>query len=146
MSGNWNEPAPLTPSHTQIHQILFTCWDTCMLEILKVIQVIFSVIRVDRICVALLHLALFWLASASMCKPVMVKLCFWLISSLCSRYKRVFSVGTHGITTYNPTTLEVTNQVSMCVCSLSACNFTIVCNQTILNVFILITNNIKTTF
>ncbi|CAB1349571.1 unnamed protein product, partial [Coregonus sp. 'balchen'] len=26
------------------------------------------------------------------------------------RYKRVFSVGTHGITTYNPTTLEVTNQ------------------------------------
>ncbi|MEQ2168562.1 DnaJ subfamily C member 13 [Goodea atripinnis] len=25
-------------------------------------------------------------------------------------YKRVFSVGTHGITTYNPTTLEVTNQ------------------------------------
>lgn len=33
-------------------------------------------------------------------------------SSLCSRYKRVFSVGTHGITTYNPTTLEVTNQVS----------------------------------
>lgn len=27
------------------------------------------------------------------------------------RYKRVFSVGTHGITTYNPSTLEVTNQV-----------------------------------
>ncbi|TRY98042.1 hypothetical protein DNTS_004430 [Danionella cerebrum] len=27
------------------------------------------------------------------------------------KYKRVFSVGTHGITTYNPTTLEVTNQV-----------------------------------
>uniref|UniRef100_A0A670YVE1 DnaJ heat shock protein family (Hsp40) member C13 n=1 Tax=Pseudonaja textilis TaxID=8673 RepID=A0A670YVE1_PSETE len=26
------------------------------------------------------------------------------------RYKRVFSVGTHGITTYNPNTLEVTNQ------------------------------------
>uniref|UniRef100_A0A8C7D3H7 DnaJ heat shock protein family (Hsp40) member C13 n=1 Tax=Oncorhynchus kisutch TaxID=8019 RepID=A0A8C7D3H7_ONCKI len=26
------------------------------------------------------------------------------------KYKRVFSVGTHGITTYNPTTLEVTNQ------------------------------------
>lgn len=33
---------------------------------------------------------------------------------VCSRYKRVFSVGTHGITTYNPTTLEVTNQVSKC--------------------------------
>lgn len=30
---------------------------------------------------------------------------------VCSRYKRVFSVGSHGITTYNPTTLEVTNQV-----------------------------------
>lgn len=43
----------------------------------------------------------------------MGRLCFWLIPSLCSRYKRVFSVGTHGITTYNPTTLEVTNQVSM---------------------------------
>ncbi|MGH0172786.1 UNVERIFIED_CONTAM: hypothetical protein FKN15_063892 [Acipenser sinensis] len=28
----------------------------------------------------------------------------------CVRYKRVFSVGSHGITTYNPTTLEVTNQ------------------------------------
>lgn len=26
------------------------------------------------------------------------------------RYKRVFSVGTHGITTYNPSTMEVTNQ------------------------------------
>ncbi|XP_033848217.2 dnaJ homolog subfamily C member 13-like isoform X1 [Acipenser ruthenus] len=26
------------------------------------------------------------------------------------KYKRVFSVGTHGISTYNPTTLEVTNQ------------------------------------
>ncbi|XP_018613426.2 dnaJ homolog subfamily C member 13-like isoform X1 [Scleropages formosus] len=26
------------------------------------------------------------------------------------KYKRVFSVGTHGITTYNPNTLEVTNQ------------------------------------
>ncbi|XP_041101155.1 dnaJ homolog subfamily C member 13-like [Polyodon spathula] len=26
------------------------------------------------------------------------------------KYKRVFSVGSHGITTYNPTTLEVTNQ------------------------------------
>uniref|UniRef100_A0A9J8CAV8 J domain-containing protein n=1 Tax=Cyprinus carpio carpio TaxID=630221 RepID=A0A9J8CAV8_CYPCA len=26
------------------------------------------------------------------------------------KYKRVFSVGTHGITTYNPSTLEVTNQ------------------------------------
>ncbi|XP_053466998.1 dnaJ homolog subfamily C member 13 isoform X2 [Ictalurus furcatus] len=26
------------------------------------------------------------------------------------KYKRVFSIGTHGITTYNPTTLEVTNQ------------------------------------
>ncbi|GAA6088012.1 dnaJ homolog subfamily C member 13-like isoform X1, partial [Tachysurus ichikawai] len=25
-------------------------------------------------------------------------------------YKRVFSIGTHGMTTYNPTTLEVTNQ------------------------------------
>lgn len=34
------------------------------------------------------------------------------LTNLCSRYKRVFSVGTHGITTYNPTTLEVTNQVS----------------------------------
>lgn len=42
--------------------------------------------------------------------------CCWCLSdsSLCSRYKRVFSVGTHGITTYNPTTLEVTNQVSVC--------------------------------
>ena len=29
------------------------------------------------------------------------------------RYKRVFSVGTHAITTYNPNTLEVTNQVIM---------------------------------
>ena len=28
----------------------------------------------------------------------------------CTRYKRVFSVGTEGITTYNPGTLEVTNQ------------------------------------
>jgi hypothetical protein len=27
------------------------------------------------------------------------------------RYKRVFSVGTHAVTTYNPNTLEVTNQV-----------------------------------
>ena len=27
------------------------------------------------------------------------------------RYKRIFSVGTHGITTYNPTNLENTNQV-----------------------------------
>lgn len=26
------------------------------------------------------------------------------------RYKRVFSVGTLGITTYNPTTMEITNQ------------------------------------
>lgn len=26
------------------------------------------------------------------------------------RYKRVFSVGTHAVTTYNPNTLEVTNQ------------------------------------
>ena len=26
------------------------------------------------------------------------------------KYKRVFSVGTHAITTYNPNTLEVTNQ------------------------------------
>ncbi|XP_042560740.1 dnaJ homolog subfamily C member 13-like isoform X1 [Clupea harengus] len=26
------------------------------------------------------------------------------------KYKRVFSIGSHGITTYNPTTLEVTNQ------------------------------------
>ncbi|XP_058231751.1 dnaJ homolog subfamily C member 13-like isoform X4 [Hemibagrus wyckioides] len=26
------------------------------------------------------------------------------------KYKRVFSIGTHGMTTYNPTTLEVTNQ------------------------------------
>ncbi|XP_016430082.1 dnaJ homolog subfamily C member 13-like [Sinocyclocheilus rhinocerous] len=33
----------------------------------------------------------------------------WLFLRSC-RYKRVFSVGTHGITTYNPTTLEVTNQ------------------------------------
>lgn len=32
---------------------------------------------------------------------------------LCSRYKRVFSVGTHAITTYNPNTLEVTNQVTI---------------------------------
>ena len=30
-----------------------------------------------------------------------------------SRYKRVFSVGTHAITTYNPNTLEVTNQVTV---------------------------------
>ncbi|XP_016348350.1 dnaJ homolog subfamily C member 13-like [Sinocyclocheilus anshuiensis] len=30
------------------------------------------------------------------------------------KYKRVFSVGTHGITTYNPTTLEVTNQRYNC--------------------------------
>lgn len=27
------------------------------------------------------------------------------------RYKRIFSIGTKGITTYNPTNLEVTNQV-----------------------------------
>lgn len=33
-------------------------------------------------------------------------------SLLHSRYKRVFSVGTHAITTYNPNTLEVTNQVT----------------------------------
>ena len=38
--------------------------------------------------------------------------CLFVCVSLSSRYKRVFSVGTHGITTYNPTTLEVTNQVS----------------------------------
>ncbi|EMP31569.1 DnaJ like protein subfamily C member 13 [Chelonia mydas] len=31
-------------------------------------------------------------------------------SRSCLRYKRVFSVGTHAITTYNPNTLEVTNQ------------------------------------
>ncbi|CAG05510.1 unnamed protein product [Tetraodon nigroviridis] len=30
------------------------------------------------------------------------------------KYKRVFSVGTHGITTYNPATLEVTNQRYNC--------------------------------
>jgi len=30
------------------------------------------------------------------------------------RYKRIFSVGTRGITTYNPSTLEVTNQVDRC--------------------------------
>ena len=30
---------------------------------------------------------------------------------LLKRYKRIFSVGTHGITTYNPTNLENTNQV-----------------------------------
>lgn len=29
------------------------------------------------------------------------------------RYKRIFSVGTKGITTYNPQTLEVTNQVQI---------------------------------
>lgn len=40
-------------------------------------------------------------------------------SCLRSRYKRVFSVGTHGITTYNPTTLEVTNQVSICAACLT---------------------------
>ena len=28
------------------------------------------------------------------------------------RYKRIFSVGSHGITTYNPNTMEVTNQVN----------------------------------
>lgn len=39
---------------------------------------------------------------------------------VCSRYKRVFSVGTHGITTYNPTTLEVTNQVRKCSLQLVA--------------------------
>lgn len=30
------------------------------------------------------------------------------------RYKRIFSIGTKGITTYNPSNLEVTNQVRMC--------------------------------
>ncbi|XP_073797395.1 dnaJ homolog subfamily C member 13 isoform X1 [Danio rerio] len=36
------------------------------------------------------------------------------------KYKRVFSVGTHGITTYNPTTLEVTNQWAYGdICSIS---------------------------
>lgn len=35
---------------------------------------------------------------------------------LSSRYKRVYSIGSHAITTYNPQTLEVTNQVlSNCV-------------------------------
>ena len=29
---------------------------------------------------------------------------------LCFRYKRIFSIGTMGITTYNPSTLEVTNK------------------------------------
>lgn len=29
-----------------------------------------------------------------------------------ARYKRVFSIGTKGITTYNPNNVEVTNQVS----------------------------------
>jgi len=28
------------------------------------------------------------------------------------RYKRIFSVGTHGITTYNPNSLEITNRYS----------------------------------
>lgn len=28
------------------------------------------------------------------------------------RYKRIFSIGTHGITTYNPNSLEVTNRYS----------------------------------
>ena len=30
------------------------------------------------------------------------------------RYKRIFSVGTLGITTYNPQSLEITNQVWYC--------------------------------
>ena len=33
---------------------------------------------------------------------------------LCVRSKRLFAVGTLGITTYNPTTLEITNQVCYC--------------------------------
>lgn len=49
--------------------------------------------------------------------PCCCTCCWWVgcvsHTSLCCRYKRVFSVGTHGITTYNPTTLEVTNQVSI---------------------------------
>ncbi len=32
-----------------------------------------------------------------------------------SRYKRIFSVGTLGITTYNPTNMEITNQVNVVV-------------------------------
>lgn len=28
------------------------------------------------------------------------------------RYKRIFSIGTHGITTYNPNSLEITNRYS----------------------------------
>ena len=37
------------------------------------------------------------------------------VNSYCTvayRYKRIFSIGTKGITTYNPSNLEVTNQVS----------------------------------
>lgn len=39
--------------------------------------------------------------------------CFFVTKhSWKGKYKRIFSVGTRGITTYNPTTLENTNQVS----------------------------------
>ncbi len=34
------------------------------------------------------------------------------IIKLIERYKRIFSVGTHGITTYNPSNLENTNEVN----------------------------------
>lgn len=34
----------------------------------------------------------------------------WLHVTFIFRYKRIFSVGSEGITTYNPTTLEVTNR------------------------------------
>lgn len=40
--------------------------------------------------------------------------CFFVTKhSWKGKYKRIFSVGTRGITTYNPTTLENTNQVKI---------------------------------
>lgn len=39
-------------------------------------------------------------------------LLFHLKLIICFRYKRIFSIGTHGITTYNPNSLEVTNRYS----------------------------------
>lgn len=40
---------------------------------------------------------------------------FYIYISLLCRYRRIFSVGNRGITTYNPSDREVTNQVGVLV-------------------------------
>lgn len=41
------------------------------------------------------------------------------LSCLFCRYRRIFSVGTRGITTYNPSDREITNQVGQLYVALS---------------------------